>query len=517
MSNINLYNLQPNIDTENATLLPEAAELELKKRFFHYAPHGKQLQYHAASAHARFRLFLAGNRTGKTYGGVIESAMHLTGRYPDWWDDFNQLKTRIAKKDLQYFPPLDTDWGKGRRFNRPIKAWAASVTTALTTDVLEDGYFNVIAEDLIVPIDKQRHCYGVLYATGGVSELTFKSYEQGRKKFQAAKLDLIHLDEEPSKDIYNECLTRLMSTEDDNQGILLLTMTPLLGLTDLILEFQERVVEKTVKDKSGQVNIVKENIKCDECIPFENRYYIQATWDDNPHLREDDKANIRMGLKPHEREAREKGIPSLGSGLVYPFLMDGITVPPFPIPEHWGRVYALDFGWTNPTAALFAAYDRDSDVVYLTAEYYVAERTPQEHAHQLIQMGAANINGVYDPAGEQASQKDGGDLATLYRQSGLRYLSKANNAKEEGVMQVAQRFQNSKLKIFSNLRNIQRELAKYCRDETGKIKKGDDHLMDCMRYLIMSGLSLAANTVDRQRFYQNQSINRSGNYDWMAG
>ena len=494
MGCINSYNLQPNIDAENAHLIIAEAQLELDKQFYYYRPHDKQRKFHDAGAAAKHRLFLAGNRTGKTYCGVIECAMHLTGRYPSWW--------------------------QGKRFNRAIKAWAASVTTALTTEVLEKGYFDSIAPDLVTPIDKQRHCYGITHITGGLSELTFKSYEQGRKKFQAAKLDLIHLDEEPSKDIHDECLTRLMSTDKDeshNQGILLLTMTPLLGLTDLILQFQERIVTKEIQDKKGKTKVIQENIKCDEGIAFKNKFYIQATWDDNPHLLDTDKEELRNSLKPHEREAREKGIPSLGSGLVYPFLMDGITVPPFQIPEHWARVYALDFGWTNPTAALFAAYDRDSDVVYLTAEYYVAERTPQQHAHQLMQMGAANIHGVYDPAGEQASQRDGGDLATLYRQSGLRYLSKADNAKEEGVMKVAQRFQNSQLKIFNNLRNTQRELAKYCREENGKIKKGDDHLMDAMRYLIMSGLTVASNEIERERLYQNQSPAGQNSYDWMAG
>jgi len=235
-----------------------------------------------------------------------------------------------------------------------------------------------------------------------------------------------------------------------------------------------------------------------------NRFYVQASWDDNPHLQDKEKAEIEKALKPHEIEARKHGIPSLGSGLVYPICETGITVAPFDIPKHWARVYGLDFGWTNPTAALFAAIDRDSDVVYLIGEYYVAERTPQQHAHNLIQMNAANMVGVYDPAGEQASQRDGGDLATLYRQSGLKYLTKANNAKEEGVMAVLQRFQSSKLKIFSTLTHTLKELRMYNRDEQGKIKKGNDHLMDCLRYLIMSGLRIAGN----QQPYDNDVDNR---------
>lgn len=188
-----------------------------KTNFSTYIPHLKQTQFHAAGAKVKERLFLAGNRTGKTYCGVIEGAMHLTGNYPKWWE--------------------------GKRFNRPIKTWAASVTNALTAEVLERGYLDVIAEDLIVGIDRLHHSYKITHVTGGKSELTFKSYEQGRKKFQAAKLDLVHLDEEPPRDIYVESLMRTMSTDEANQGIIMMTMTPLLGLTDLILQFTNETSE----------------------------------------------------------------------------------------------------------------------------------------------------------------------------------------------------------------------------------------------------------------------------------
>ena len=449
---------------QQASDLLRQAEIVIQKHFHNYVPHEKQKLFHAAGKDAKERLFLAGNRTGKTYCGVIESAMHITGRYPDWWE--------------------------GKRFNRPIKAWAASVTTALTEEVLEAGYLNVIAEDLIIHRDKQRHYYTIEHVSGGISELTFKSYEQGRAKFQAAKLDLIHLDEEPSLPIYTEALMRTMSTDVENQAILILTMTPLMGLTDLVNEYM---------DGKDQGITDKENKK----------FYIMASWADNPHLLAEEKESLLQALPVHEREAREKGIPSMGRGMVYPISEATFIVDPFKIPTYWSKVFAMDFGWTAPTAALFGAYDRDNDVVYLYAEYYVSERTPQQHAHNLIELGADQIPGVYDPAGEQKSQKDGGDIVSLYRQSGLRYLSKAINAKEEGVMKVLQRFQNSQIKIFSTLTETLREFRMHVRGEDGKINKGNDHLMDCLRYLIISGLGVAKSEYDIESYNQN-FYNQSG-------
>ena len=52
--------------------------------------------------------------------------------------------------------------------------------------------------------------------------LGFKSYDQGREKFQTETLDLVWLDEEPDEYIYTESLTRTNATN----GIVYMTFTP---------------------------------------------------------------------------------------------------------------------------------------------------------------------------------------------------------------------------------------------------------------------------------------------------
>jgi hypothetical protein len=190
-------------------------------------------------------------------------------------------------------------------------------------------------------------------------------------------------------------------------------------------------------------------------------------------------------------EAREKGIPSLGSGMVYPVAESAIICDPFEIPEFWPRVYGLDFGWTAPTAALFAAHDRDNDVIYFYREYALAELTPQQHATNLLKLEADWMPGVFDPSGLQSSVKDGDKLAQVYHDVGLNYLYKADNAKEAGIAKTLTRMQNGQLKLFSSLSQTLKELRIYGRDENGIVRKGNDHLMDCMRYVVMSGLSVA--------------------------
>lgn len=62
---------------------------------------------------------------------------------------------------------------------------------------------------------------------GGISVIGFKSCDQGREKFQGTSLDYVWFDEEPPKDIYEECRMRVFDRKGDIFG----TMTPLKGLT----------------------------------------------------------------------------------------------------------------------------------------------------------------------------------------------------------------------------------------------------------------------------------------------
>jgi hypothetical protein len=219
-----------------------------------------------------------------------------------------------------------------------------------------------------------------------------------------------------------------------------------------------------------------------------SKWSIQIDWDDVPHLSANDKAELISSIPPHQRDARSKGIPALGSGVIYPVVEDSWIVDPFEIPLHWPRAFALDVGW-NRTAALWGAWNRDSDTIYLYDEYYVAEAPPQVHADAIRGRGDW-IPGVIDPASRGRSQVDGRALIDEYRSMRLD-VSPANNEVEAGIFAVYRRLQSSRLKAFSTLQNLRSERRLYRRDEKGRIVKERDHLMDTERYLIMSGMGRA--------------------------
>lgn len=199
----------------------------------------KHVEFFTAGAKYSERLFQAGNRVGKTVAGSFEITAHTTGRYKDWWP--------------------------GRRFNRPTHGWAAGDTNETTRDIIQKELFGEVAWDGnrktfdgtgMIPKDYIGTCtwkqgvpnladtVKIHHATGGWSTIGLKSYDQGRRVFQGTAKDWIWLDEEPPEDVYGECLIRLMTTN----GIMLVTFTPLLGLSEVVMSFMPEDMRPTALD-----------------------------------------------------------------------------------------------------------------------------------------------------------------------------------------------------------------------------------------------------------------------------
>jgi len=240
---------------------------------------------------------------------------------------------------------------------------------------------------------------------------------------------------------------------------------------------------------------------------------ITCTWDQCGHLDEAQKQKLLEGYPPHQRDARTKGIPQLGAGAVYPLPEEEFVIDDFPLRPEWPRVFSLDVGW-NRTATLWAALDRNTNILYVYSEHYQGRMRPKEHADAIRARGIW-IPGVVDPASAGSSQHDGRRIIDLYRQEGLD-LTEADNDVEAGIYDVWQRLQAGTLKVFRSLMNFRQEYRLYRRDAkgTGKIVKPNlpaeipegktaaqfgDHLMDCLRYLCRSGIALMKTEPPKRR------------------
>jgi len=215
----------------------------------------------------------------------------------------------------------------------------------------------------------------------------------------------------------------------------------------------------------------------------------QIGWDDAPHLSEQAKTELLASTPPYLRDARSKGIPSLGSGAIYPIPETEISVDPFDIPEHWKRAAAMDVGW-NRTAALWGAINREDGTVYIYSEYYKGSAEPAIHAQGVRARGDWMPIAI-DPASRGRNQKDGDQLFSIYQQLGLKLLP-ADNSVEAGLYTVWEMLSTGKLKIFKTLSNTLAEYRLYRRNEKGNIVKENDHLMDCLRYFCMTSVNIAS-------------------------
>jgi phage terminase large subunit-like protein len=450
---------------------------ENQRQLSRYRPYSKQAEFHAAGATFRQRLLMAANQVGKTWAAGFELAMHATGQYPDWW--------------------------QGRRWDRPIVGWAAGVTGESTRDnpqrilLGRPGNWGTGAIPKLSLVDTSSargladavDTIRVRHMSGDISTIQLKSYEKGREKWQGETLDFVWFDEEPPADIYTEGLTRTNATD----GMTLITFTPLLGMTEVVRRF--------LLDKPAGTHITTMTI-------FDAEHYTEMQ-----------RQSIIQAYPEYERKARTEGIPQLGSGRVFPLDAAELACQPFPIPFHWPQIGGLDFGWDHPSAAIRMAWDRDSDVLYVTACHRARNQTPMLFAETLKPWG---IPWAWPHDGLQHDKGSGEQLANLYRLQGLNMLGvkatfqDGTNGVEAGIAEMLDRMLTGRLKVFIHLADWFEEFNLYHRKD-GLIVKLNDDLLCATRYAMM--MKRFAQVMDKVRtvpaqFVPNARQNQDG-LSWM--
>lgn len=413
-----------------------------------YRPYTKQRDFHTAGATHRERLFMAGNQLGKTWAGGFEAAIHATGLYPDGWN--------------------------GRRFDKPTIGWASGVTGETVRDSVQRvlmGRHTDIGTGAI-PADKigdhtsargvsdLMDTIEVKHTSGGMSLIVLKSYEKGRAKWQAETLDWVWFDEEPDEEIYSEGLTRTNATK----GLVWMTFTPLLGMSNVV----KRFLLETSPD----------------------RHVTTMTIEDAEHYTPEERKRIIAGYPEHEREARAKGIPTLGSGRVFPVSEESIQERQPNIPSHWPRICGLDIGWEHPTAAVWVAWDRDADTVHIYDCYRMKEQAIPFHASALKGRGAWIPVAWPHDAMKHDSAKSGEAFRDLYKAESVNMCSEAatnaegSNSVEAGIADMLARMKTGRIRVADHLNDWWEEFRLYHRKDGMIVKEGDD-LMAATRYAIV--------------------------------
>lgn len=424
-----------------------------RPNIYGYIAHDKQVLFH--SAERRHRLYIGGNRSGKTTGGIVEDIWWLTGKHPYRKVPQGGVRGRIVGVDFLN--------GIEKILLPEFKRWCP--VAELRGGSWDKAY------------DKQER---VLHFNNG-SFVEFMSYDQEIDKFAGTSRHFVHFDEEPPLEIYLECIARLV----DTGGSWWMTLTPIMGMEWMY----DDIYLRGLNEADSNITVIEVEM-----------------WE-NPHLDPQEIQAFLDSLPEEDRDARVKGKFVRRGGIIYKhFDLRVHVIPPLEtIPLHDELYSSMDHGYNNPTSWHWHLVNGDGDVITFM-EHYESEMIVEDHAAQIKIMEAVigrepGIR-VGDPAIGQRTGVTGTSIQTEYAQYGI-YITLGNNDVISGINKV-----NSYLKydlrttpprrprwyITSNCTNLIREIQKY-RWKTWSNKKSerqnnaydvphkkDDHAMDDIRY-----------------------------------
>lgn len=265
--------------------------------------HPKQIA--ATASDKAIRALFWGNRVGKTEWGGSETARYALNNHP----------TRVI--------------------GEPVEIWACCPSYEVQEDTTQKKLLSYIPQKQIARIDYIRGKIIKKITLKNGSVIAFKSYDQGREKFQGTGKRLIWFDEEPPKDIWEECFVRV---EAGQQLDVILTMTAVKGMT--------WVYDNIYLDTSNQ-----------------DLYVSEAGWDDNPFLTEKQKEQMSRGLSEQALKVRREGKFVKRVGLVCAWWDREVHLKHYDhLDRSWAWYEVLDPGFSDPAAWLLIGVDNDNNI-----------------------------------------------------------------------------------------------------------------------------------------------------------
>lgn len=412
-----------------------------------YIPHKKQLMFHKSEKVGR--LYIGGNRSGKTVGGIVEDVWWLTGTHPYIETPPPPIRGRIVTVDFEN--------GWELIIKPELQRWLPA--TALVNGSWTDSW---------------SEKYKILTLANG-SRLDIMSYSQATEKQAGTSRHFVHFDEEPPSVLFDENMMRLM----DVQGKWWVTMTPVEGATWTM----DRLYEPALSGEHPHIQVITVNTR------------------DNPYISEDAPNVYTEGMSEESRKAREEGEFVHHGGLIYrDFDYKTHVRPAFIPPKEWQWIRSMDHGYNNPTAWLYHAIAPDGTIVTFF-EHYRSGWTISQHAAELKRidkmLGKRPERSVGDPAIKQRNAESGKSVHKLYLEQGIA-IQTSNNDKQAGIDQCNNYIKSLKWFVTDNCPKFLWEIKRY-RWKTRNNRKlqemhgnydqphdKDNHAMDSWRYLMIN-------------------------------
>jgi len=491
-----LANLNGDVKTELMDLSIAVADDMKYNQLKYFRPFEHQKKFFTTGSSER-RGILAANRIGKTVSTCYETAMHLTGIYPDWWQG-HRFTTAI------------TCMVAGEGWSQVALVLQNELLGTQDVKIVENLGTGAIPRDCIVH-DTMRNdgannigCE-VRHVSGSNSYLLFANYTQEVRQLQGFKLNLAVFDEQPPDDFFSEIVTRTATT----QGKVLCSFTPLKGLNGLVSKFWNK----------------------------EQGYeYIRVAWNDVPEydpwglpfLLAETRRQLERDYLPHEREARIAGKPVMGKGAVFqisnwPTYKTGdIDFTRMPRIQ---RVIALDLGLVNDKTVISLLYHEPHEkIIYLHRQIVVQgieEAVPTQYINHLLRPEVFGCPIVLpaDASTPGRYTMSANSIRELFEQYGLNVHDKAimnppdsqgrvTNHKAYGINQMRQMLEFGSLMINENCTNFLSEANNYYVDEKGRFSDPDDCIDSC-RYGVLACLNGLAENWDGNTSQQRMAAQRN--------
>lgn len=457
-----------------------------KPNILGYEPHHKQQFFH--SMQERRRLYIGGNRSGKSYGSVAEDIWWASGTHPhipikELWPN-EQIRGRVVAVD----------------YERGVE----KIIIPLFKSLCPPTYLRGGSWDKAWST-KER----TLYFAYNDSFIEFMSYEQATEKFAGTSRHFIHFDEEPPKNIYQECLARLV----DTLGRSWISMTPVEGMTwvydDMYSKAEESEEKKVFVEGTQSVGPVWSGTIAEGVTLG----VVEVEMNENPHLTTEAINEYLAGLDADDRLARQKGRFVQVAGKVFKNFsvethVTAEDVNPKELQRSGWQIYtSTDHGWNAPTAWLWHAVAPEPDGQVITfSEHFAAEMTIAEHAAVVIAreeewgLDRENIIRTGDPAMHQHTAVTGTTIVIEYAKHGLAiYTESIPVDRGIGIARMQEYFRvpeegKPKWRISNACPNFIRELknlrwkmftSKKIRDQNNpqeQVHKKDDHAFDSAKY-----------------------------------
>ena len=412
-----------------------------------YKPHEGQLPFHLSVA--KIRGIFGGNRSGKTEAGAAETAL-------------------FSVNSQKYRP---------RPIRKDIKILVGSESNEYNRDIIVPKLRKWIPKANILKEVRIQRGFVDFWTLPNDGTIKFKNYEQEADKWAGDDYDLIWLDEEPPSEIWKECLLRII----DRGGSIILTMTPIKGMTWVFTD---------VWEKSGTIGI--------ECFLMD--------MDLNPYLMQADKDIALASLTEQEKKIRKEGKFIALHGLIYEKFNElKHCIEPFVIPQEWPAILGVDPHLKKPVSTLWATLAPYNYGSVAKGDWIIFKELRRSGIIPDIATAILGANGhrkirvtYSDPSLNIKDNITGVNPFDEFADAGLP-LEKANRAVSSGIYEIRRLLEEVPpgIKIFDDCRGLIWEFRHYSyadppdvpsKDYNEKVRKRKDDYMDCLRYIINSGL-----------------------------